>query len=67
MAIFGVKNPFSSLFESCSGVVQKLILSDFPLLWGPAVGLNEKKPKVFDCLDFFHPYESWPLFSGGGW
>ena len=50
MAIFGVKNPFSSLFESCSGVVQKLILRDFPLLWGPAVALNEKKPKVFDCV-----------------
>ena len=21
---------------------------------------------LFYCLDFFHPYESWPLFSGGG-
>ena len=32
-------------------VVQKLILSDFPLLWGPAVALNEKKPEVFDWLE----------------
>ena len=44
------------VFESWFGVVQKLIISDFPLLWGPAVALNEKKPKVFDWFqNFFTP------------
>ena len=51
-------------------VVQKLILSDFPLLWGPAVALNKKKPKVFDCFENFHPplrcIDFWPLYCDGG-
>ena len=46
----GLLELFFGLFESCFGDAHKLILSHFPLLWGPAVALNEKKPKVFDCV-----------------
>ena len=50
LTILEAKKVVFGLFESCFGDVQKLILSDFPLLWGPAAALNKKKPKVFDCL-----------------
>ena len=48
LTILEAKKVVFGLFESCFGDAHKLILSHFPLLWGPAVALNEKKPKVFD-------------------
>ena len=43
----GSKKSFSGLFESWFGVVQKSIVSDFPLLWGPAVALTREKTGGF--------------------